>query len=233
MNKLSKIRDRKTQIFILGLVALGVVIVDQLTKWWVVANVAGKPPLVVIEGFVRLRYTENRGAAFGFFQGWAGALSIVAIAVVFAIVYSASKLGGTNKLGLIALGLITGGALGNLLDRLRVGYVVDFVDVYGPRITIDHTPYTFPVFNAADSSITIGAILLIGTLLFAGDLTASKEIAPDTEHPEGSQSTLPTRLAAPNTLARPKEPTPAGWAGLAVMLAGLLLVALRMSRERS
>src|SRR5688500_14957945 len=105
---------------ILGLVALGVVALDQLTKWLVVANVAGKPPVIVLEGFVRLRYTENRGAAFGFFQGWTGALSIVAIAVVIAIVYSASKLGGTNRLGLAALGLITGGALGNLVDRLRL-----------------------------------------------------------------------------------------------------------------
>ena len=219
---------------ILGLVALGVIFLDQLTKWWVAMNIAGKPPVVLVEGFVRLRYTENRGAAFGFFQGWTGALSIAAIAVIIAIIYSASKLGGTSKLGLIALGLITGGAIGNLTDRLRLGYVVDFVDVYGPRIEIDHTPYTFPVFNVADSAITIGAILLIGTFLFAGDSTQPQKAAPgDGPSGESAHTTLPTRLASSSTAVTPKEPTPAGWAGLAVMLAGLLLVALRMAKERS
>jgi signal peptidase II len=219
---------------ILGLVALGVLFLDQLTKWWVAMNIAGKPPVVLVEGFVRLRYTENRGAAFGFFQGWTGALSIAAIAVIIAIIYSASKLGGTSKLGLVALGLITGGAIGNLVDRLRLGYVVDFVDVYGPRIEIDHTPYTFPVFNVADSAITIGTILLIGTFLFAGDSTKAQEAAPgDGPTGDDAHTTLPTRLAHSSTVGTPKEPTPAGWAGLAVMLAGLLLVALRMAKERS
>src|SRR3954462_11499194 len=85
-------------------VALGL---DQLTKALVVANIAGHPPVSVIEGFARLRYTENTGAAFGFFQGWTGLLSVAAIAIIAVIVLQAPKV-STSMLGMVALGLITG-----------------------------------------------------------------------------------------------------------------------------
>ena len=223
---------QSNRLVFLVLAATIVLVLDQITKWWVVANVARKGTAPLIEGFVRLRYTENRGAAFGFLQGWGGALSIAAIAIVIAILYSASKLGHGNRLGLVALGMITGGALGNLLDRLRLGYVVDFVDVYGPRIEINHYPYTFPVFNVADSGITIGAILLLASFLFARDPATQPE-AHSLDDGQGElHTTLPTRSVS-NPPSAPKDPTPAGWAGLTVVLAGLLLMALRMSKERS
>lgn len=178
-----------------AIVALGL---DQLTKAWVVANVAGRPPISVIDGFARFRYTENTGAAFGFFQGWTGLLSIAAIGIIIAIVLSASKI-GTNAFGMVALGLVTGGALGNLVDRLRLGHVTDFVDVYGPRITLNNVHYTFPVFNVADSAITVGAILLMATLIFAKEAT-EVSIKSDISTPSGPDAAEP-HVSNPDRMA--------------------------------
>ena len=148
--------------------------VDQATKAWVSANMVSHDIRPVIGGFLRLRYTENTGAAFGLFQGWTGALSIVAVAIIAAIVLSASKMAGNNPALLVALGLVLGGALGNLADRVTLGYVRDFIDVYGPRIEWQGATYTWPVFNMADSSITIGVLLIMATMLFAGEHTPAE-----------------------------------------------------------
>jgi signal peptidase II len=164
-----------------------VVLLDQLSKLWIVDNISQQPSQVLIDGFLRLRYTRNTGAAFGFFQGGTGMLSIAAIAIVGAIIFSATRMGSSNRLTLLSMGLIVGGALGNLVDRLRLGYVVDFIEVYGPRIQLGNSVYTWPVFNAADSAITVGVILLVVTLLF-GDKSERK--------------------TAPTTLEQPKSPTP-------------------------
>jgi signal peptidase II len=110
-------------------------------------------------GFIRIIHIQNTGSAFGAFQGYSLALTIVAILGLFAL----SWLGVfiyrhypqfVNMPNRIALGLILGGDLGNLIDRLRFGRVTDFVD-----------PGFFPVFNVADSAITIGVILIIYSLL--------------------------------------------------------------------
>src|SRR5438270_13417810 len=106
-------RFRPVGVLILVATTLLVVVVDQLTKAWVVANTTGHEVKPVIEGFVRLRYTENTGAAFGLLQGWTGALSIAAIAIIAAIVLSATRAGGGNRLIMAALGLVLGGALGH------------------------------------------------------------------------------------------------------------------------
>ncbi|HUP28035.1 MAG TPA: signal peptidase II [Chloroflexia bacterium] len=149
--------------------AAGIVFVtDQLTKAWATANISSHEVRPVIEGFLRLRYTENTGAAFGLFQGWTGALSILAVAVVLAIVASAQRVGNGSRLSMLALGLVTGGALGNLADRVRLGYVVDFIEAHGLRANFNNTIYTFPVFNVADSAISVGVVLLVVTLFFGG-----------------------------------------------------------------
>ena len=160
----------------MGVTALLVLALDQVSKAWVTANITSHETRPVIEGFVRLRITQNTGAAFGIFQGWAGLLTIVGIAVVVAILVSAHRVGDGSRPSMLALGLITGGAIGNLIDRVRFGYVVDFVDVYGPRLNINDTVYTWPVFNVADSAITVGVILLLGTLIFGKD--GSKQDEP-------------------------------------------------------
>lgn len=223
-----KIVKSKTLLFLV-LTAIVALVLDQVTKAWVLANVAGRPPILVIEGFARFRYTENTGAAFGFFQGWTWLLSVAAIAIVGTILFSASRV-ATSPLGMLALGLITGGALGNLTDRLRLGYVVDFIDVYGPRISLNNVHYTFPVFNVADSCITVGAILLIGTLVF-GKGEEPVRTARKPERSEPAEHQAPGHSA--DSALTPRWSAPAGWAGLAVMLAGLFLMAFRQASKRS
>lgn len=174
--------------YMVGAVA-AVLLLDQITKLWISSNLALNETRPVIEGFARLRFVENTGAAFGFFQGWTGALSIVGIAITLAVIFSASKVGSDGgNLGMLALGLVTGGAIGNLLDRFRLGYVVDFVEVYGPRININNTIYTWPVFNVADSAITVGVLLLLLTLFLKREREAPKEKDEPVQYANPSQS---------------------------------------------
>ena len=148
------------------LIAFLVLALDQATKAWITANMASHETRSVIEGFLRLRYTENTGAAFGLFRDWTGALSIAAIIIIAVLILSASRVSSGNPVLVLALGAVLGGALGNLVDRLRLGYVVDFIEAYGLRLNIGGTIYTFPVFNVADSAITVGVILIIASMLF-------------------------------------------------------------------
>lgn len=139
-------------------VAAVVLVADQLSKTFVVDTLGpqGERPLVqVIPGLMRLIYVRNTGAAFGIFQGNSPLLLVLAIAVVgFLLVYFRRSIAANRWLA-IALGLQIGGAIGNILDRLRYGYVVDFINV----------PH-WPTFNLADSAITVGVIVLGFTLLF-------------------------------------------------------------------
>jgi signal peptidase II len=104
------------------------------------------------------------------------------------------RLGKLSWLSVLAAGLVLGGALGNLVDRVRLGYVVDFIEVYRPQITINNTVYIFPVFNVADSAITVGVILILIGLLFG----KSNETAP-----AKVDATIPS--ANPETTS-PQEP---------------------------
>lgn len=139
-------------------VAAGVLAVDQLTKWWVVENLPGDP-IVVIDGFLDLRYILNSGASFSMLQNAGTLLAVVVIAVVVFIVMLVRRIATVPEA--IGLGLVLGGAVGNLADRffrgpgLFDGAVVDFVDFS-----------FFPAFNAADSAITIGAVLILLLSLF-------------------------------------------------------------------
>jgi signal peptidase II len=126
---------------------------DRVTKLWAATTLAGRPPIVVIPHVFDLGYTTNSGGAFGLGQSAWWVFAIASTAVSVAIVISAFRV--RRALTGVALGLILGGALGNLTDRvihgeafLR-GHVVDFIDFH-----------VWPVFNLADGSIVIGAILL-------------------------------------------------------------------------
>lgn len=165
------------QRFILLTVAAAVVFVlDQLSKLWVSAGMKVGDFLPVIDGFVRLRYTHNTGAAFGLFRDATGLLSIFSLLVIAGIVVAFVRLGNPSNMATLASGLIVGGALGNLLDRVRLGYVVDFIEVYGPHLEFNSTIYTFPVFNVGDSGITIGVILILIGLLFAKEPTTDGRV---------------------------------------------------------
>ena len=160
-------------------VAALVFALDQLSKAWISANMLSHDIRPVIQGIVRLRYTENTGAAFGLFQGGTGVLSIAAIAIITAIVLSATRMGSRNPTLMLALGLVSGGAIGNLSDRLSLGYVRDFIEVYALRVDFQGVVYTFPVFNVADSAITVGVLLIMAILLF----TKQEGTQPKTETP--------------------------------------------------
>ena len=133
--------------------AAAVLALDQLLKYLVVSRLAGRPPVDLIGSFVQLRYTTNSGGAFSLLTGAPLFFGVMAIVIVGGIVYASRR---TRPLGmLVVLGLILGGALGNLTDRLfrgdglLRGEVVDFVKVG-----------IWPVFNLADSCVVVGGILL-------------------------------------------------------------------------
>lgn len=140
-----------------------IIFLDQLTKHLVVRRFRLHESVPVIPGFFDLTYVRNPGAAFGFLASAPGAwrsiffvtVSIVALAVIVALVRTAH-----DRLPVIAFSLIGGGAVGNLIDRVRFGDVVDFIDWY-------FRTYHWPTFNIADSAITIGVGLLAIEMLLS------------------------------------------------------------------
>jgi signal peptidase II len=143
---------------VFGSVAVAVLVVDQLTKAWLVANVSTGQVVSVIGDYVRLILSQNSGALFGMFSQNAVVFGIASLVVVALIVGYHARAGRSLYLS-IALGLLLGGALGNLLDRLRLGYVVDFVDIGIGGIR-------FYTFNMADAAISTAIVMLIGAALF-------------------------------------------------------------------
>jgi signal peptidase II len=135
--------------------AAGIVIADQLTKAWVVANVALGSVVPVLGDYVRIWRVHNTGALFGLFRDQAVLFAALSIGVVVLIVWFHGRSVLTNGwFATLALGLLLGGAVGNLADRLRLGYVVDFVD-------IGFGDLRFYTFNVADAAISIALVLLI------------------------------------------------------------------------
>jgi signal peptidase II len=135
------------------LVAAFVVITDQLSKSWIRANLLYGESLPEI-GPLTITHVWNTGAAFGFFTDQAFLLTLIAIVGLVVILFFFRYLRQSSILNSITLGLIFGGALGNLTDRLRLGHVTDFIYV---QLWED---FYWPAFNIADASITIGVIVL-------------------------------------------------------------------------
>jgi signal peptidase II len=139
-------------LLFLGL-AVVVVVVDQLTKAWLVARLQPGEFEPVIGDLLRIVHSQNSGALFGLFKDQALLFGIVSVAVVGLIVwYHGSS--GRNTLLSLALGLLLGGAIGNMIDRFRIGYVVDWVDAGIGTLR-------FYTFNVADSMITVAILLLL------------------------------------------------------------------------
>lgn len=140
---------------------LGLIIVfsDQLTKLWVrFSFVYGGEPQEVIPGFFNLVYVRNEGAAWGMFGGQMTALVLVSFVVLILLAVYHRKVLNPTLDHRIALGLMTGGICGNLIDRIRLGWVTDFLDFY-------IGPYHWPSFNIADSAICIAVgIYLLSSL---------------------------------------------------------------------
>ena len=134
------------------------IIVDQLSKLWVVKALSFGERNYLGLGF-NLTYTKNTGAAFGILQDSTLILgSLSALVSLLLVIYLARQAKKISPLQRSALTLILAGALGNMIDRFRLGYVIDFIDFYLPSINFD-----FAVFNVADSCVVIGAGLLMLT----------------------------------------------------------------------
>ncbi|MFS8650990.1 MAG: signal peptidase II [Caldibacillus sp.] len=150
------------------LVALFVVILDQLTKWWIVSEMTLGERIPIIENFLYITSHRNQGAAWGILQGQMTFFYIVTVFVVIFIVYYIQKYGKENPFFGYTLGILLGGAIGNFIDRLFRKEVVDFIDVYP-------FGYNFPIFNVADSALTIGVLLMIIYILFIEGKQQKKE----------------------------------------------------------
>ena len=134
-------------------IATTVAVIDQLAKLLIVAAIGPgrlEPRVEVVDGWLALEYTQNRGAAFGMLSGLAPILVAASFAILMGLVLLYMRQVTPGVWLTVAIGLISGGALGNLFDRVRFGHVVDFLSI-GP----------WPNFNIADSAITVGVLILV------------------------------------------------------------------------
>lgn len=144
------------------LLILAIIVVDQVTKHLI----APGTHIEIIRGFFYITYCENRGAAFSILQNFRWGfviITVIALVVMIRILYSQK-----HALARLSLSLLIGGALGNLIDRLFLGYVIDFFDFYP-------FGYDFAIFNVADVCITVGVALLLVYLVFCYKEPAGKE----------------------------------------------------------
>jgi signal peptidase II len=143
--------DRRDSIALAGITG-GVLFADQLSKSLLLSLVgpgSGRVSLDIVGPWLQLEYAQNRGTAFGLFPQLGSLVTFAAIAVVIGLLWHFAREREPSWWHVVATGAIAGGALGNVIDRVRLGYVVDFIAV-GP----------WPNFNVADSAITLGALLL-------------------------------------------------------------------------
>lgn len=129
------------------------VVIDQLLKKWVLATLPGAGRVEVVRGLFYLTYVENRGAAFGIFQGKTMILSVLTGIVLLAILIFLLSSKASGGLLTATLTLILAGGVGNLIDRVTQGFVVDYLDF--------SAIFGFPVFNFADCCVVVGTILLL------------------------------------------------------------------------
>jgi signal peptidase II len=140
---------------------------DLLTKWWVSSSSFPRSE-TVIDGFFMIDYVQNEGIAFGLFHSFQSswkpvilsAMALTAVGIVLVYIWRTSL---RERVLFVALGLLLGGILGNFLDRLRHGYVVDFLRVHW------RDSFSWPTFNIADAAITIGVILIIYDSFFGSE----------------------------------------------------------------
>ena len=178
----------------LFLVAGSIILLDQVTKYIIRANLAMgdvyRPDLWITQ-FARIVHWQNTGAAFGMFQSLGTVFMILSMVVSGAIIYYFPQVPCEDKLIRLSMAMLLGGAVGNLIDRLDHGYVIDFISVGD-----------FPVFNVADASISLGVVVLfIGMWLQEREKKALKEAE---ESADGSDEENKSDLSL-TTVAPPEE----------------------------
>lgn len=143
------------------LFSLVIIILDQLSKQAAVKHLMYKKPFVIVENFIQLHYVENRGAAFGILQDKKIFFVIITLTVLIVTsYYLIDNYYDLHKFTRCAIALLLAGAMGNLIDRIRLGYVIDFISV---RLI---NTYDFPVFNIADISIVVGTLFIMFLVIF-------------------------------------------------------------------
>ncbi|MCP4329052.1 MAG: signal peptidase II [Alphaproteobacteria bacterium] len=148
----------RTALAAAGLIA----VLDQLSKWWILAELMDPPRVISVTSFFALVLAWNRGVSFSLFSGQASPYIFagVAVAIVVGLLFWLRRV--DNRWVAVGIGLIIGGAIGNVIDRLRFGAVVDFLYLHAGN-------FYWPAFNLADSAITIGVgILIIDSFLDRG-----------------------------------------------------------------
>jgi signal peptidase II len=156
-----------TKPILVASVSTGVIVLDQFTKWWIRQTVRPGQSISVLDSCFNIVHARNPGGAFSFLAGASDgfrsvfflAASVVAIGVLVHILRTTPS---GKRLLIFALAGLLGGALGNLVDRVRFGHVTDFLDVYWKD-------YHWPAFNVADSFITVGLCILVAHVLFGSD----------------------------------------------------------------
>jgi signal peptidase II len=137
---------------LLLIVAALMVTIDQLSKLWINAN---RPQIELLPGFLDLVYAENTGAIFGLFHSHTElfiALGIAASVIILVFLYYFPP---ATTVGIVSFALILGGAVGNLIDRIRLGYVIDFISIHVQEL------FRWPAFNIADTALVVGIFALI------------------------------------------------------------------------
>ena len=147
----------KLRLFLI--VAALVVALDQVSKLWIRAN---SPRIELLPGFLDLVHVENYGSAFGLLANQTFLLTTISIASLLIILLFLRYLSPATTLSMVSIGLILGGAVGNLIDRLRFGYVTDFIDIHLQNF------FHWPAFNFADAAITVGIFTLLYSFYKSG-----------------------------------------------------------------
>jgi len=137
------------------IVVASVITLDQLSKLWVGVNLPTTDKIVLLRGFLDLVHFENSGAIFGLFHSHAElfiALGVVASVAILVFLYYFPP---ATNVGIVSFALILSGAVGNLIDRIRFGYVIDFISIHVQEL------FHWPAFNVADAALTVGIFMLI------------------------------------------------------------------------
>ena len=154
----------KKKIFIIALISF---LIDQVSKLVIVNTFSLNEVKTVIKNFFSLSYIQNTGAAWGIFQDKTIVLAIISLIFLYFFVKYIIELKNVNKLSMVSLGLILGGIVGNLFDRIVNNYVIDF-------LSFKIFSYNFPIFNLADTFIVLGIILIFVETCLKGDKNDSK-----------------------------------------------------------
>ena len=137
-----------------GILSAIIIIIDQITKYVIQTNTSLHGSIEIIENFFYITYAKNTGMGWSMLSGHTSFLALASFIVVLGLCYLFYKAKKENTIEILCYGLLISGAIGNLIDRVWLNYVRDFLDFY-------IFGYDFPIFNVADMAVTFGAILLI------------------------------------------------------------------------